>query len=170
MENFRVFIKKQPSMKLTKEQLKNIIKEEASRIRKEMELERVKSSKKIQLEGRKAEIESQLSEMYGEDVQEIFGLEKTKLGQAVGMKTPEQKNQAAVATITAHPVWKNAPAKWAQTYKITPEVAMQWLVDIVVAEGGKLPTSVKWDAAKNKMVNATTYSATGGSGGVNPTH
>lgn len=61
-------------MKLTKEQLKNLIKEEATKIRKEMELEKNKSSKRAELENRKTEIMLEMTNMYGEgEVDEIFG-------------------------------------------------------------------------------------------------
>ncbi len=138
-------------IKVSAQQLKTIISEEASRYKKVLELQRKKDS-----------IMSQLNEMYEtQEIDEIFGLEKTKLGQAVGMQTPEQKTANATQLIQSHPAYKQTSANVAAKYKLDANMVLNKLIQFVVNNGGKLPLGgVSWDNAKQVFVDNTKYSGT----------
>jgi hypothetical protein len=137
-------------MKITKTQLKNLIKEEAQKIKRENEL----ANRKVAILN---EIRDMYSDMNEDEINELFGLEKTKAGQVLGMKTSEQKREEAKNKIMAHRVWRAAPAKWAVKFGISEDEAMNQLVDIVM-DLGKLPSQVKWNPEKKRIVDAAKYS------------
>jgi hypothetical protein len=138
-------------IKVSAKQLKTIIAEEASKYKKVLELQKKKDV-----------IMSQLNEMYApEEIDEIFGLEKTKLGQAVGMQTPEQKTAIATQLIQSHPAYKQTAANVAAKYKLDVNMVFQKLVQFVVNNGNKLPTGgLSWDNIKQLFVDNTKYTGT----------
>ena len=106
-------------MKITKSELKTLIQEEVKRQKTVIELTNKKKAILKQLNEMEYDMEEMSMSEEGE-MDEIFGLEKTKFGQAVGMKTPEQKMANAMNLIKTHP----AKAKFYNQEKaISPERA-----------------------------------------------
>jgi len=154
-------------MKLTKDQLKALIKEEASRIRKEMEVEKQKASRKSQLESRKEEIMLEMAGMYGEEIEEgLFGIGKT----------PEQKKQEEAEyknAVLTHPVAKQW-VKFIISKGLAPEMADGQIVAIFKKYGTILKNDngkiigfknipkLEWDEATKQLVaGKQTFSAPG---------
>lgn len=135
-------------IKVTAKQLQTIISEEASRYKRILELKRKKES-----------VMSQLNEMYeAQEIDEIWGLEKTKLGQAVGMKTTEQKNQEALNGIMAHPAKK---AVYLQAKQESPEKAQKY-IEFFVNNPGVM--YAQWNSATNQWVSTGKFSVASGEG------
>ena len=150
-----MYLFKTLSMKITKEQLKTLIKEEASRIRKEMNLEKEKTSKKLKLENRKTEIMSKLNEMYGEDVQEIFGLGKSAEQKAAEKAEAEMAFQKKVLS---HPVGKKA-VSLVMSKGIPEADAIKQVVSVFNETRPETPR-MAWDEKLKKIVNKSTYGGT----------
>lgn len=134
-------------IKVTPKQLQTIIAEEASRYKKVLELK--KKQKAVLTQLREMYEPEELQEIIGENgIDEgMFGLEKTKFGQALGMKTPEQKRQEALLKINSN---KNLKAKYAQALAVSPERG-----ELYVKYWEKWPNSkegAEWDEAQKNYV------------------
>ncbi|SRR3972149_379568 len=134
-------------IKISAKQLQTIISEEASRYKKVLELKRKQKS-----------IISQLNEMYeAQELQELMGgeinvdegfkeiLQKAK--KAIGMQTPEEKREAALAKINSN---KNLKAKYAEALSISSERG-----EAYIKYWEKWPNSnegAEWDEAQKNYV------------------
>lgn len=142
-------------MKVTREQLKNLIKEEASRIRQQMEIEKNKSSRKAELENRKAEIMLEMTGMYGEDTKEM---EEGIFGPS---ETPEQQRERFKQKIQSSGLMR-VISSFEQQYKMVPGTGLEQVLNIVVKNKGVLPKTIKYDPASKQILDASKWGVSAG--------
>ena len=126
-------------MKITKSELKQLIKEEAT-----------KYKKNLVLESRKAEILKEMNDLYEteEELDEILGMFKKA--------DPAQKREEFKKMILSHPNFKKVPAYWASKSGKDTNHLLEKLVDLFVQVGGQ-PKAVVYDAAKDMFFDKTKY-------------
>ena len=131
-------------MKITKEQLQQIIKEEAAKYKKVLELEK-----------RKSAIVKQLNEMYEDECYMEEGLGDTKFGQKLGFKSDEQKRKDALDYIMSHPSRK-------EIYLSFDPEKRNKLIEFFVKNPGVKYFS--WDDAKKQFVTTGSFGVASGEG------
>jgi len=145
-------------IKITESQLKQLIKEEANRYRRVLELQK-----------RREEIINQINEMYEGDIaMEEASFDEGAFDFVKNMfkgENPEVKKQQMRDFVTRHPRLKMVPGFWAEKTGEAPEVILDKLVDFLAKEAnivdGKL-SGVKhlaYDAAAKQFINKTISSA-----------
>lgn len=141
-------------MKLTKKELKNLIQEEATRIRKEMTAEKNKASQQSKLEVRKAEIMSEMTGMYGDDVNELFGFGQKETPQQLHDRFKQQvmQHRGLMYNINAIATKNNYPA----------EKGIEDVTALIVKQGVLKPNMrIGFDPKLQKIVDASKWGVSG---------
>jgi len=145
-------------IKITESQLKQLIKEEANRYRRVLELEK-----------RREEIVQQLNEMYEGDIaMEDVTFDEGAFDFVKNIfkgDSSEAKKQQMLDFVTKHPRLKDVPNFWAQKTGEAPEIILDKLVDFLAKEANIIDGQLKgvkhlaYDATTKQFVNKTISSA-----------
>lgn len=133
-------------MKVNPTELRQIIKEEAIRLKRRMVLE----SEKAEILNKLQELEG--SEMIKEDsLEEIWPFSK---------KDPTIEREKYKKIILGHPSYKQTPGFVAKKYSEDINFVFEKLIDFVTSNGGLPSGGLAWDPTKKIFVDKTIYTGT----------